>query len=74
MKQFSQSLPQTKYIELNTKNCIACWKCTEACPKEVFGKVKVLWHKHIRIINRDNCIGCLKCTRVCTSEALIKIL
>lgn len=38
---------RTQYIWANTKNCEACWQCINTCPKQVIGKVGVLWHKHI---------------------------
>jgi len=64
---------KTKYIQLDTRKCEACWKCMEECSHDVFGKINILWHKHIHFINADNCIGCLKCIKVCTSNALTRI-
>lgn len=39
----------TKYVWANHRKCEACWKCIDACPKQVIGKVVFLWHKHIVI-------------------------
>ena len=70
MKQLKHALPHTKYIKLDTRKCEACWKCIEACPENVFSKINILWHKHVRLDNPNNCIGCLKCFKGCTSNAL----
>lgn len=61
----------TKYIELNTHLCQACWKCVEICSDQVLGKVEVLWHRHARIINADACRGCKKCVQVCENGAIV---
>ncbi|MCD8194277.1 MAG: 4Fe-4S binding protein [Tannerellaceae bacterium] len=55
----------TPYLWINPRICQACWKCVDACPQQVIGKVGFLWHKHIVIRNRDNCIGCKKCFNAC---------
>lgn len=55
----------TKHIRAIKGGCIACWKCVDACPKQVFDKVGFLWHKHIIIADSDSCIGCMKCVKVC---------
>jgi len=55
----------TGYMRINTHNCEACWKCIDVCPKQVIGKIVVLWHKHIKIINAENCINCKKCIQTC---------
>jgi 2-oxoglutarate ferredoxin oxidoreductase subunit delta len=56
---------QTKFIHATGRKCEACWKCVEACPENVFGKINFLFHKHAVIRNPENCIGCLKCVSVC---------
>jgi Fe-S-cluster-containing hydrogenase component 2 len=61
---------RTKYIELDTKKCQACWKCLEVCPEHVFGKVSVFRHRHARIDNADACKGCKKCVLDCPSGAI----
>jgi len=63
----------TLAIQLNTKHCKACWKCLEACPKQVFGKIDFFFHKHAKIVKAKNCIGCLKCIKVCPHGALSAI-
>jgi len=55
----------TKYVWANHQQCKACWKCVDACPKQVIGKVGILWHKHIVLKNSDNCTGCKKCIQIC---------
>lgn len=60
----------TEYIELNTRNCEACWECVEACPNQVLGKLQVLSHKHVRVVNADNCAGCGLCAFACEHDAI----
>lgn len=55
----------TPFVAINPHNCIACWECIPACPKQVLGKVDFLGHRHVRIVNADACIGCNKCIRTC---------
>lgn len=55
----------TPFIAINPHNCIACWDCISACPKQVLGKVDFLGHRHVKIVNADACIGCNKCIRTC---------
>ena len=61
---------QTKFIELNTHQCQACWKCVEACPSRVLGKAIILWHQHARVDHAESCKGCKKCVRICPHEAI----
>ena len=61
---------ENQYIQLDTKNCKACWKCVEKCPKKVIGKVNIFIHKHARIVNSKECIGCLKCVKICEQGAI----
>ncbi len=65
-----RSCKQTAYISINAHNCVACWHCYNACPKQVFGKVDVLGHRHIRIKKAADCIGCMKCVQVCQHSAI----
>ena len=60
----------TKFVRLETRLCQACWKCLEACPLQVLGKIDIGWHHHIRIRNANACNGCKKCVRACGSGAL----
>jgi len=57
-------------ISIHSKQCSACWKCIEACNRHVLGKVKILWHKHARVVNAQACIACKKCIAVCENGAL----
>ncbi|MGD0854358.1 MAG: ferredoxin family protein [Dehalococcoidia bacterium] len=61
----------TMYIRLNTHVCRACWKCVEACPRGVIGKIDLLFHKHARINKPEECKGCLKCVKACPEQAII---
>jgi len=63
----------TGYVQVNTRNCKACWKCINACPKQVIGKVGFLWHKHIAILNNEKCIGCGKCIKTCPYGVFVDI-
>jgi|WetSurMetagenome_2_1015567.scaffolds.fasta_scaffold887940_1 NAD-dependent dihydropyrimidine dehydrogenase PreA subunit len=65
---------RTEYICFDSGKCEACWKCLEACPKDVFGKINILIHKHAKIVNRDNCTGCLKCIKACNHRAISPIV
>lgn len=53
------------------RGCVACWKCVEACPKNVFGKVQILWHRHVKVVNPDACVGCGKCVEACPQELFV---
>lgn len=61
----------TDHILINTKSCDACGKCIEACPKEVLGKVNIIFHKHAHVDEAEQCIGCLKCVKACPQNAII---
>jgi len=69
---FYQEQTQTPFLRLNTKKCIACWKCIAVCPNNVINKVNFPWHKHALIENGRKCTGCLKCVNICESNALYK--
>ncbi len=62
----------TAYIEIERKNCDACWKCIPACPKMVIGKIDIFFHKHARIRHGEKCNGCLKCIKACEKNAIRK--
>lgn len=61
----------TGYICLDTYLCQACWKCIEACPSNVIGKIKILFHRHAHIKHPENCKGCLSCTEACPQGAIL---
>lgn len=65
---------RTDYICFDSEKCKACWKCLEVCSKDVFGKINILIHKHIKIVNRDNCTGCLKCIKACSHRAISPVV
>lgn len=73
MKQriFRRQKTYTPFIKLDTGKCKACWKCIEECKKQVIGKVVVLWHKHVLIVQPDACSGCLKCVKICPYNAYL---
>jgi len=70
---FSRGHTRTLSVQLNTSKCKACWKCIEACPRQVIGKVDLPWHKHALLINREFCCGCLNCIKSCSYGAYSKI-
>jgi uncharacterized Fe-S center protein len=60
----------TKYIQVNTRFCEACWDCLDACPNQVLGKIEIGPHRHIRINASENCKGCKKCVQACPNHAI----
>ena len=63
----------TKFIQLDTRACEACWKCVEVCHKHALGKVDILGHRHARIADADSCAGCLKCIKACEHGAITEV-
>lgn len=64
--------PGTRFVELDSRKCQACWSCVDACARQVIGKVSVLWHKHAVLRKGQDCVGCLKCVVACRAGALRK--
>jgi 2-oxoglutarate ferredoxin oxidoreductase subunit delta len=64
---------RTKYVQLDTRKCKACWKCLDICSNNVIDRINLPFHKHARIINSINCKGSLKCFNVCEYNALSKV-
>ncbi len=60
------------FIELNSRQCRACWKCVTECPQGVLHKVDFLWHRHAVVRRGDDCTGCLRCVRACDSNAITR--
>jgi len=60
----------TKYIQIKTHFCEACWTCLDACPNHVLGKIDIGFHKHARIVQAENCKGCKKCVLACSHNAI----
>ncbi len=70
MRQKDRHHFRTEFIKLNTRICRACWECVENCPKEVFGRIDFLGHRHAKMKNPDKCTGCFICTKVCKFDAI----
>jgi Fe-S-cluster-containing hydrogenase component 2 len=68
----SRHLLRTDFVELDTRKCQACWRCVDACARQVIGKVSVLWHKHAKLRAGKDCTGCLKCVAVCPAKAMAR--
>jgi NAD-dependent dihydropyrimidine dehydrogenase PreA subunit len=64
---------QTEFIRFDSRKCKACWKCIEICPENVFGKINVIIHKHMKIANSSCCIGCMKCVKACSFDAILSL-
>lgn len=62
----------TRFIQLDTTVCMACWKCMETCRNNVIGRINLPWHKHALIVRRESCTGCLKCVNACSYNAICK--
>ena len=60
----------TKYIEVRTRSCEACWDCLDVCSNQVLGKLEMGPHRHIRITASENCKGCKKCVQACPYHAI----
>ena len=73
---FSLNHSKTRYIQIYSENCIACWECVKICPQKVIGKVDILFHKHkhAHIDTTKECIGCFKCVKVCKNNAIKPIM
>jgi 2-oxoglutarate ferredoxin oxidoreductase subunit delta len=63
----------TKFIQLDTGKCSACWNCQSLCKNDVIGRINLPWHKHARFVKSADCTGCLKCVKACDYGALTKI-
>jgi NAD-dependent dihydropyrimidine dehydrogenase PreA subunit len=61
---------RTRFIELDTHLCKACWDCIDACQQDVIGKIGLPFHRHAGIKNAANCKGCKKCVLACRAGAL----
>ena len=60
----------TAYILLDRSRCEACWRCVEACPRSVIGKIDLLGHRHAKIRAAAECQGCGRCVNACEAGAL----
>jgi DNA-directed RNA polymerase subunit D len=52
-----------------TKNCEACKKCAEVCPKSI---LEIKGNK-LKITDPESCIECLECVEICGEKGGIKI-
>ncbi|MDE7111293.1 MAG: 4Fe-4S binding protein [Muribaculaceae bacterium] len=57
-------MKEIKHPVFSHRNCTACWKCVEACPRKAIRKISILWHKHA-VLMYHNCIGCNICVKTC---------
>lgn len=65
-KQRNSRFKVTEYLSASSAHeCVACWQCVDVCPRQVLGKVKILWHRHVKVKSPDRCVGCGKCVNVC---------
>jgi Fe-S-cluster-containing hydrogenase component 2 len=56
-----------KKLATNTKECVACGACVNACP---FGAVALF--KGVRAkVDKDKCVGCGKCALVCPANVIV---
>ena len=60
----------TKFIQIDTSRCQACWKCVQACPNHVLGKTILFKHQHAHVDHAKDCKGCKKCVRSCPEAAI----
>lgn len=72
---FSPNHSKTGYIQIYSKNCIACWECVKICPQNVIEKLDIIFHKHkhAHIDTSKECIGCFKCVKTCKNNAIKRI-
>ncbi|HTY00547.1 MAG TPA: ferredoxin family protein [Bacteroidota bacterium] len=60
----------TRYVQLDTRQCEACWRCVEACHRNVITKLSILGHRHALFAQPDRCTGCLLCVKSCSASAI----
>ena len=63
----------TEHIMVQSNLCIDCGDCIKACPKEVLGRVNIIFHHHVHVERADQCIGCFKCVKACQQKAIVAI-
>jgi NAD-dependent dihydropyrimidine dehydrogenase PreA subunit len=73
MSFFHSRQSSTRFVQLNKKNCTACWSCVEECHKDVLDRIDVFGHRHAKIAHPELCAGCLKCVKACPSGAITAI-
>lgn len=60
----------TEHVAVNTRLCVSCGECVEACPGRVLKVINILGHSHVHVVRRKDCLGCLKCVRACPQGAI----
>ena len=61
---------RTRFIQIESRRCHACWKCVETCPNDVLGKVSFFKHRHARVDHPEACKGCKRCVSACPNSAI----
>lgn len=64
---------QSKFVIIDPRGCVACWKCVGECPKKAIGKVSVLCHRHVVFAHPEACVGCGKCVKTCPNGVFQKV-
>ncbi len=74
-------LDENKLPHVIEERCIACGKCAEICPKNLYQILPISKYVHVRCMNLDKggpakrkcdnpCIACLKCEKACPFDAI----
>ncbi|HMA92364.1 MAG TPA: 4Fe-4S binding protein, partial [Polyangiaceae bacterium] len=81
-KNTAPSLPRTKfrfpfprhsrtpYVDIQLRECVACYGCVSACQQGVLGKVAIGRHRHVHVDQPTRCTGCGRCVRSCSQRAI----
>ena len=64
----------TKYIQVDTRKCKACWACIDECEYGTLGKVNVWFHKHVVIKDPEKCRGCKRCITLCPKGVFTPVI
>jgi len=59
-------LDQVTSLKLDADVCIACGRCTEVCPHQVFEDME----NSVRLKDKDACMECGACMRNCPVSAI----
>lgn len=74
-------LDENKLPHVIEERCIACGKCVEICPKNLYQVLPISKYVHVRCMSLDKggvakkkcdnpCIACMKCEKVCPFDAI----
>lgn len=58
---------------VNEKNCMGCYACVNACPKDAIIIKQNNFDSNIAIVDHSKCIDCHLCTRVCPAMKPIEV-